>query len=210
MNNHKLQIKLSSLYLKVVGAALASIAILGAVPVAAQAAVGTVPASATVVAPLVVSEPADLRFGTFAPNTTAGTVVLVMPATLAATQPTTAAPTLSGTRTATGGVVLVGGGTCSATVVCGVGSLQVVGPNNASFSQVILPASVTLTSGANSMTVNALNARYGAPSTAGATSGATTFSATGRATVMIAGTLAVGVSQAAGTYTGNVSVTVDY
>jgi Mat/Ecp fimbriae major subunit len=75
---------------------------------------------------------------------------------------------------------------------------------------VTLPATITLTSGANTMTVNALTRRYGADGTAGVTTGAGAFTATGVATVLMAGTLAVGANQAAGTYAGTMAVTVDY
>jgi Mat/Ecp fimbriae major subunit len=176
----------------------------------AQAATSNIPASATVLPPITVSQPSDMRFGSLAPAATAGTVVLALPATLAATPPTTAAPTITGTRTVTGGVIMVGGGTCSATVLCGAGGLQVAGPVSGSFSTVTLPATITLTSGANTMTVNALTRRYGADGTAGVTTGAGAFTATGVATVLMAGTLAVGANQAAGTYAGTMAVTVDY
>jgi Mat/Ecp fimbriae major subunit len=129
---------------------------------------------------------------------------------LAATPPTTAAPTIVGTRTATGGVIMVGGGTCSATILCGAGGLQVAGPVSGSFSTVTLPATVTLTSGANTMTVGTLTKRYGADGTAGVITGAGAFTAGGIATVLMAGTLNVGIAQASGTYTGTMAVTVDY
>jgi Mat/Ecp fimbriae major subunit len=176
----------------------------------AQAATTNIPASATVLPPIALAQPSDMRFGSLAPAATAGTIVLAMPATLNATQPTTAAPTITGTRTATGGVIMVGGGTCSATVLCGVGGVQVTGPNSGTFSTVTLPATITLTSGANTMTVGTLTRRYGAPGTAGVLTGAGAFSATGTATVMFGGTLAVGANQAAGAYTGTMAVTVDY
>jgi Mat/Ecp fimbriae major subunit len=176
----------------------------------AQAATTNIPASATVVPPITVSQPSDLRFGTIAPVATAGTIVLPVPATIPATAPTTAAPIITGTRTATGGVIMVGGGTCSATVLCGVGGLQIQGPNSGSFATVTLPATVTLTSGANTMTVGTLTRRYGPTGVAGVTTGAGAFSATGAAVLLIGGTLAVGANQAAGAYTGTMAVTVDY
>jgi Mat/Ecp fimbriae major subunit len=176
----------------------------------AQAATSNIPVSAIVLPPITVSQPSDMRFGSLAPAATAGTVVLALPATLAATPPTTAAPTIVGTRTVTGGVIMVGGGTCSATVLCGAGGLQVAGPVSGSFSTVTLPATVTLTSGANTMTVGTLTKRYGADGTAGVTTGAGAFTAGGIATVLMAGTLNVGIAQASGTYTGTMAVTVDY
>jgi Mat/Ecp fimbriae major subunit len=176
----------------------------------AQAATSNIPVSAVVLPPITVSQPSDMRFGSIAPAATAGTIVLALPATLSATPPTTAAPTITGTRTATGGVIMVGGGTCSATVLCGAGGLQVAGPVSGSFSTVTLPATVTLTSGANTMTVGTLTKRYGADGTAGVTTGAGAFTAGGIATVLMAGTLNVAIAQASGTYTGTMAVTVDY
>jgi Mat/Ecp fimbriae major subunit len=176
----------------------------------AQAATSNIPVSAVVLPPITVSQPSDMRFGSIAPAATAGTIVLALPATLAATPPTTAAPTIVGTRTATGGVIMVGGGTCSATILCGAGGLQVAGPVSGSFSTVTLPATVTLTSGANTMTVGTLTKRYGADGTAGVITGAGAFTAGGIATVLMAGTLNVGIAQASGTYTGTMAVTVDY
>jgi Mat/Ecp fimbriae major subunit len=176
----------------------------------AQAATSNIPVSAVVLPPITVSQPSDMRFGSIAPAATAGTIVLALPATLAATPPTTAAPTIVGTRTATGGVIMVGGGTCSATILCGAGGLQVAGPVSGSFSTVTLPATVTLTSGANTMTVGTLTKRYGADGTAGVITGAGAFTAGGSATVLMAGTLNVGIAQASGTYTGTMAVTVDY
>jgi Mat/Ecp fimbriae major subunit len=176
----------------------------------AQAATSNIPVSAVVLPPITVSQPSDMRFGSIAPAATAGTIVLALPATLSATPPTTAAPTIVGTRTATGGVIMVGGGTCSATVLCGAGGLQVAGPVSGSFSTVTLPATVTLTSGANTMTVGTLTKRYGADGTAGVITGAGAFTAGGIATVLMAGTLNVAIAQASGTYTGTMAVTVDY
>lgn len=176
----------------------------------AQAATTNVPVSVTIVPPVTLTQPADLRFATIAAGGTAGTVVVPVPATLPGTAPTTAAPIQTGTRTFTGGVVLVGGGTCSATVNCGVGSVQIAGGNSATFSTITLPATVTLTSGANTMTVGTLTSRYGALGGAGVTTGAGTLSATGTGLIVIGGTLTVAANQAAGAYTGTMAITIDY
>jgi hypothetical protein len=166
--------------------------------------------SATVVPPIALSEPSDIRFGSLAPAATAGTIVLPVPATLPATAPTTAAPVITGTRTATGGIIMVGGGTCSATVLCGVGGVQIAGVANGTYATVTLPATVTLTSGANTMTAGTFTRRYGVVGTAGVITGAGTLSATGTSLLLIGGTLNVAIAQAAGTYTGTMAVTVDY
>jgi hypothetical protein len=179
-------------------------------PVCAIGATSNIPVSATILPPITLSEPSEMRFGSIAPSATAGNVTLSLPTTLAATPPTTAAPTITGTRTRTGGVTLLGGGTCSATVLCGAGSVLVSGPISGTFSTVTLPASVTLTSGVDSLTVDNLNKRYGVSGTAGVTTGAAAFSATGSATVLLTGRLVVGASQPAGNYSGTMVVTVDY
>jgi Domain of unknown function (DUF4402) len=185
-------------------------AIIAFTPAVVFGATSNVPVTASILPPIALSEPAEMRFGSIAPSGTAGNVTLVLPAALSATQPTTAAPTIVGTRTRTGGITLLGGGTCSATVICGAGSVLVSGPLSGTFSTVTLPASVTLTSGANTMIVNALQTRYGPPGTAGVTAGAASFSATGTATVLLTGQLVVGATQAAGNYSGTLVITVDY
>jgi Mat/Ecp fimbriae major subunit len=154
--------------------------------------------------------PSEMRFGRIASTATAGTVRLVRPATLATTQPTTASPTIGGNRVATGGALLVGGGACSATNNCGVGAVQIAGAPSGTFATVTSPASITLTSGANSMLVNTFRRRYGAPGTAGVTTGTGSFSTLGRATLILAATLQVNANQPSGTYTGIMLVTVNY
>lgn len=180
------------------------------VPQTVYADTSNIPVSAIILPPISLSEPAEMRFGTISPSGTAGNVTLVLPAAISATPPTTAAPTIVGTRTRTGGITLLGGGTCSATVLCGAGSVQVSGPISGTFSTVTLPGSVTLSSGPDTMVVNNLNTRYGPPGTAGVTTGAASFSATGTAVVLMTGRLVVGASQPAGNYSGTMLVTVDY
>jgi Domain of unknown function (DUF4402) len=169
-----------------------------------------VPVGSVVVTPITLSQPADMRFGTIIPSGAAGSVTLALPAALSATAPTTATPTIVGTRTSTSAITLVGGTSCSATVLCGAGSFLVTGQPSSTFGTVTLPASVTLTSGANTMTLDTLTKRYGAASTAGVTTGLGAISATGSATILFAGRIVVGAAQAAGTYGGTMVVTVDY
>lgn len=176
----------------------------------AQADTTNVPVSATILPPITLSEPAEMRFGTIASGPTAGNLTLSLPATLPSTAPTTMSPMITGNRTRTGGVVMIGGGVCSATVNCGAGSILVTGPVSGTFSTVTLPASVTLSSGADTLTVDTLRKRYGALGTAGVTTGSGAFSATGDGIVILTGRLVVGASQAAGSYTGTMVVTVDY
>lgn len=180
------------------------------VPQLANADTTEVPAQGMMLPPISLSEPAEMRFGRVASTNAAGTVSLVRPASLSASQPTTASPTIGGNRVALGGALLVGGGACSAAVGCGVGSILIQGANSGTFSTVATPAFITLTSGANSMIVNTFRRRYGAPGTTGVTTGTGSFSATGQATLIIGATLQVGLGQPSGTYTGSMVVTVDY
>jgi hypothetical protein len=179
-------------------------------PISAQAATVNVPVSAVILPPVTVSEPAEMRFGTIASGPTAGTLTLTLPATLDPTAPTTLSPIITGNRARTGGVVMLGGGVCSATINCGAGSVLVSGPASGTFSTVTLPASITITSGSDTMTVGTFAKRYGEAGTAGVTTGAGAFSAFGNAVVVFTGRLTVGASQPAGTYTGTLVVTVDY
>jgi Mat/Ecp fimbriae major subunit len=176
----------------------------------AEADTANVGTTTTVVPPLTLSQPAEMRFGTIIPSGAAGSVTLVLPAALSATPPTTATPTIIGSRTSTAAITLVGGTTCTATVLCGAGSVLVAGPVSGTFGTVTLPATVTLTSGANTMVADTLTKRYGAEATAGVITGLGAFSATGTATIVFAGRIVVGATQAAGTYTGTMIVTVDY
>jgi hypothetical protein len=190
--------------------ALVAVAAFGAAS-SAQAATANIPASATIIPPIVLTEPADIRVGNIAAGATAGTVVLVLPATIPAVAPTTLAPVINSTRTVAGGPVAVGGLTCSVTVPCGVGSLLITGQANATFATVTVPATVTLTGAGPSMVLTTTK-RYGALSVAGVTTGAGTLSATGTAYLILGGSLAVGTSalQTAGSYTGTAAVTIDY
>jgi hypothetical protein len=177
----------------------------------AHAATANIPVSATIIPPIVLSEPADLRMGQIAAGAAIGTVVLVLPALIPAAAPTTLAPVTNSTRTVGGGAVAVGGLTCNATtVLCGVGSLQIAGQNSASFATVTTP-NVTLTGPGPSMLLT-VTRRYGATGVAGATAGAGTLSATGTAVLVVGGSLAVGTSalQTSGAYTGTMAVVIDY
>lgn len=148
-----------------------------AAPFAAKAAdSATASASATVSAPLTISKTTDLSFGTFAATNVAGTVTV----------------SNTGTRTSSN-VDLLSGGTTSAA------SFAIAGQSNASYS-ISIPASATLTSGANSMTATLTNNAPGSPALNGS----------GQATVGVGASLAVGASQAAGSYNGSFTVTVAY
>jgi len=138
-------------------------------------------ASATIVTPISITKTVDLDFGNVAASGVAGTVVI----------------TPAGTRSTTGGVSLpVTPGTVTAA------SFNVAGQGNYTYA-ITLPASVTISSGANNMTVNAFSSN---PATTG------TLSAGGTQTIGVGATLNVNASQAAGTYTSATpfDVTVNY
>jgi hypothetical protein len=136
----------------------------------------TAGSSATVMIPLVITKTADLRFGSFAPTAAAGTVTIA----------TTGARSSSGVQ-------------LSSMVTSGAAAFSLAGDTTATYA-ITLPSSATLTSGANSMTINSFTSN---PSGTGAL-------VAGAGTVAIGGTLAVAASQAAGSYTGTFSVTMNY
>ncbi len=110
--------------------------------------------------------------------------------------------------TANPGTVTVtpaGARTCSADVDClggtpAAASFDVTGKGNANYS-ITLPSSTTLTSGANTMTVDTLNHDAGA---------SPKLPVGGSETFNVGATLHVGATQAAGTYSGTFAVTVNY
>ncbi|MBK8416578.1 MAG: DUF4402 domain-containing protein [Bacteroidetes bacterium] len=160
--------------------ALAIVAIGFSTQVNAQA-TATASASATIVTPISITKTVDLNFGNVGASGVAGTVV-ISPA---------------GVRSTTGGVSLPAtAGTVAAA------SFDVAGEANYTYA-ITLPASVTISSGANNMTVNAFTST---PSATG------TLSALGAQTVTVGATLNVGASQASGVYTSGTSfdVTVNY
>jgi len=130
---------------------------------------GTATGSATVITPIAIANAGNMNFGNIAVSASAGTVVL-SPASV---------------RSITGGVTLpavTGTVTAAAFTVTGLGS---------STYSIQLPASYTITSGGNSMTVNAFTST---PSGIGTLSG-------GTQTIQVGATLNVAASQAAGSYT---------
>jgi Mat/Ecp fimbriae major subunit len=156
------------------------IALMGAAAAAlvstgANAATQTATAEVDIIAAVTLSQDVGLDFGVVASSATAGTVTL---------------PTTSNTRTCSASVTCVGTAARGAFTVSNAASGYVVA--------ITVPASTTLASGANSMSVT-LN-----PSM-------TSFTSTGAAQVFhVGGTLSVGASQAAGTYTGTYNVSADY
>lgn len=159
---------------------LAAIGTLAAASASAQANSATTSANATarIVTPIAISKTADMNFGDVVAGGSAGTVVL----------------TSAGARSATGGATLGNGSAVAAA------AFNVTGQASATYA-ITLPASATVTSGANNMTVNTFTSN---PSGTGALSGG------GSQALSVGATLNVGASQATGTYTGSFSVTVAY
>jgi hypothetical protein len=146
------------------------------------AAMATGTSSATIVAPLSIAANLPLAFGKLDASGAAGTVVI----------------SAAGLRSKTGGVVLVTAGS-----VQGAASFDVTGTPSATYSISLPATAVTLTSGANSMTVGTFVSNPAA-------GGGGTLSAGGTETIGVGGTLNVGSAQAPGLYSGTFNVTVDY
>ena len=147
----------------------------------ANSASATANAKARVISPitLAVAGVTELNFGDVVPSTvTAGTVSL----------------TAAGIRTAAGGVTLG-----SSTAVA-VPTFNVGGQANATYAITLPAGASTLTSGANTMTVDTFT---GSKATG-------TLSAGGADSFTVGGTLHVAANQAAGSYAGTFSVTVTY
>ena len=133
------------------------------------------PVTITLLAPISISASGNMDFGTMVTTGTAGTVTV----------------TPAGARSSVD-VDLLGG-------VPSAASFDVTGEGANTYS-ITLPSSATLTSGANTMTVDTFTDDAGAtPTLAG---GSDTFN--------VGATLNVGAAQASGTYSGTFSVTVNY
>ncbi len=153
----------------------------GAIAVAAVLFGAMLVASQTTVfaAPITINTLLDLDFGTLAGDTTLAGTATIDPATNA--------------KTVSGGVMDFGG-------VHRRASFLITGDPNVAFT-VILPSSVTVTSGGNSMTLNGFSS---------SPSGVGTLNALGIRILYVGATLQVGAGQAAGTYSGAFTVIVNY
>lgn len=152
-------------------------------PSSVYAASATATGTADIVTAIAISKDTggDLGFGYAVASATAGTVVV----------------DTAGSRSCTAGTTCVSGGTVSAA------DFTVTGQGGYTYA-VTLPSSATLSDGAttpNTMTVGSFTSN---PASTG------TLSASGSQALKVGATLNVGVSQVAGTYTGNFSVSVDY
>jgi len=142
----------------------------------------TATATTTIITPIAITKSVDMNFGNVASSVTAGTVVL----------PAAITPT----RTITGGVTLPAtAGTVAAA------KFTVTGLAGYTYSIALSPATVTLTSGSNTMSAGTFTST---PSTAGVLN-------SGTQDILVGATLNVGSSQAAGLYTSTAfTVTVNY
>lgn len=139
--------------------------------------------SGTVVIPINIAKVTDLIFGSFAAGGTAGTVTI----------------STSGARTKGGGVTLVGDDR-------GAAQFTVTGATGLNFG--ISLSGTTLTSGTDTMTFVPVSDLSGANTTSGAVASGTLTG--GTQTLYVGGALAVAVNQPAGTYTGQLTATVEY
>ncbi|MEO8431432.1 MAG: DUF4402 domain-containing protein [Acidobacteriota bacterium] len=133
---------------------------------------------ARIITAISITKLVDLEFKDIVPGAAAGTVVM----------------SPAGVRTSTGG----------ATLGTGVGSspasFRVSGQPSARFA-IVLPNSVAVSNGVQTMTVNTFRRAPG---------GAGNLGAGGAQTISVGATCRVAANQAGGTYTGNFNVTVTY
>ena len=159
--------------------AAATLMVAGSLSAAQNSATTSANATARIISPITLTKVTDLNFGDVVPSGVAGTVT-VTPAAL---------------RTSAGGASLGNGAAVTAA------SFTVGGQGSATYTITLPAAAVTLTSGANTMTVDTFTSN---PSGTGA------LSAGGSQTLNVGANLNVGISQATGTYSGSFSVTVAY
>ncbi|HKK41473.1 MAG TPA: DUF4402 domain-containing protein [Bacteroidales bacterium] len=142
----------------------------------------TATASATIITPITITKSTDMNFGNVAVNATAGTVVMAT----------------DNSRSVTGGCTLPAtAGTVAAA------AFDISGVASATYSITLPSSATTITSGANTMTVDTWTSN---PTPTG------TLDGTGASTLLVGATLHVAGSQAAGTYTSATpfTVTVNY
>jgi hypothetical protein len=138
----------------------------------------TATSNARVITAISITKLVDLRFGDIVPGAAIGTVRM----------------TPAGVRTSTGGTTLGNGAGSSPA------SFQVSGQANATFA-IVLPVSVNVSNGVQTMVVNTWRSTPNSPAN---------LQAAGTRTLSVGATCRVGANQAAGTYTANFNVTVSY
>ena len=160
---------------------LSAVCLLGLSVGATAQATATATANATVIAPITISNTANLNFGNIAVSATTGGTVVVVPA---------------GTRSKTGGVTLTPGGTV------GAATFTVNGSSGLTYSITLPSSAITLTgSVTGTMTADVFTSN---PSATGTLTG-------GTSALSVGATLNVAAAQAPGTYTSaTFDVTVNY
>jgi hypothetical protein len=151
----------------------------------AGAASNTASASATVITPINVTSTGSLAFGKIAASATPGSITI----------------STSGTRSNSGGAT--GSGTTSAI------KFDITGEPSSTYTIDTAATTANLTSGSDTMALALVSDFTGAGATTGAQATGT-LDGTGKQSLYVGGTLTVGASQAAGAYTGTVSVAVAY
>jgi hypothetical protein len=142
----------------------------------------TATAGATIIAPIAISQTANMNFGNLIPSGVAGTVTL-----------------------ATDGSVLAAGGVTAAPgIVTTAAAFHVTGSGTLSFSIAVSPASVPVKKDGGGGTDMTLDTWTTTPDASGNLVG-------GALDIQVGGKLAVGISQGAGAYTSDpFTVTVNY
>jgi len=159
------------------GAIALALASFGLMSQSAMAATSTANASAVILTPISITNNTALAFGDVYPDTAAGGTVLLDP---------------TGARTAGGAAAL--GATPGAAA-----QFTVSGQASALYTITLPAAAVTLTSGANNMTIDSF-----------LSDGTGTLDGTGNEIINVGATLNVNANQPAGTYSGTFDVTVNY
>ncbi len=164
--------------LTLVALAFIAIGLLAAATASAQASATTsASASARVLAKIQLAKVTDLNFGDVVAGASLGTAVV----------------DTAGARSSTGGVSLAAGTVSQA-------SFTVTGEPSKSYT-ITVPASVTISSGGNNMTVDSFTFSPSSPAT---------LPGGGSDTLNIGATLHVAANQATGSYTNTFNVTVAY
>jgi spore coat protein U-like protein len=152
----------------------------------ALAATATATSTSVVITPIAIANTANLSFGNIAGSGTAGTV--------------TVSP--NGSRSFTGGTVTAGGTSTAA-------QFSVTGQSGLTYSINLAGTSATLSDGgSNTMAFTPVTDVTASAITTGTVATGTLTG--GAQTIFVGGSLTVGATQVAGTYSGTISVAVDY
>lgn len=149
-----------------------------------NAATTTATATATVISPISITKNSDLAFGKISAAASPGTITI----------------SPNGARTASG---VTGSGATTAA------AFQVNGEPSTTYAIDTSATTANLTSGSDTMALTLISDFTGSTATSG-TQTTGTLDGTGKQTLFVGGTLAVGANQPAGSYSGTVSVAVSY